>query len=149
MGFFWQEYWSEAISSFRVSSQLWDWTLISCIAGEFFTTRPPGKPIKYSAFNENTWKTVRCGLVDVNVVIRSSWEPHPVSPLGAAVQDLLVQWPHLLYRPSPPRIRSIVCAWLPFTSAVNKLDLLLFSQSLSSTTCYKISCFLHFATHIM
>ena len=32
-----------AIPSFRGSSQPRDWTCISCIAGGFFTTEPPGK----------------------------------------------------------------------------------------------------------
>ena len=33
-----------AVSSSRESSQLRDWTCVSCIAGWFFTTEPPGKP---------------------------------------------------------------------------------------------------------
>ena len=34
-----------AISSSRESSRPRDWTCISCIAGGFFTTEPPGKPL--------------------------------------------------------------------------------------------------------
>ena len=90
---------------------------------------------------------VRCWLVGVNVVPRSSQEPHPVFPLGAAGQDLWIQCSQPLYRASLPRVRGIVCTWLPFTPAVNKLDLLLFSQSFPSSTYYK-SIDLHFATHI-
>ena len=33
-----------AVSYSRVSSQHRDWTHVSCIAGRFFTTEPPGKP---------------------------------------------------------------------------------------------------------
>ena len=49
MGFSRQEYWLEwvAIPSSRGSSCPRDWTCISCsscIAGGFFTTKPPGKP---------------------------------------------------------------------------------------------------------
>ena len=35
-----------AISFSKESSQIRDWTHISCIAGEFFTTQPPGKPYR-------------------------------------------------------------------------------------------------------
>ena len=43
MGFFRQEYWWVAMPS-RGSSQPRDWTCVSCIAGGFFITEPPGKP---------------------------------------------------------------------------------------------------------
>ena len=37
-----------AISFSRVFSQPRDWTRVSCVAGEFFTSEPPGKPRKYT-----------------------------------------------------------------------------------------------------
>ena len=37
---------SVAVPSSRGSSQPRDWTRVSCIAGRFFTTMPPGKPIQ-------------------------------------------------------------------------------------------------------
>ena len=46
MGFSRQEYWS-GLSSFSRSSQPRDWTHLSCgscMAGKFFTAKPPGKP---------------------------------------------------------------------------------------------------------
>ena len=48
MGFSRQEHWSGLpISSTRGSSQPRDPAGISCIAGRFFTTEPPGKPSQY------------------------------------------------------------------------------------------------------
>ena len=40
-----------AISFSRGSSQLKDQTRVSCIAGWFFTTEPPGTPVLYSILN--------------------------------------------------------------------------------------------------
>ena len=42
-----------AISSSQGSSWLWDQTLISCLAGEFYTTEPPGKTIAPATANKN------------------------------------------------------------------------------------------------
>ena len=49
MGFSRQEYWSELpFPSFsRGSSRPRNWTCISCIAGRFFTTEPPGKRLEW------------------------------------------------------------------------------------------------------
>ena len=46
MGYPKQESWIPAISLSRGSSQLTDPTHVSCIAGGFFTTEPPGKPME-------------------------------------------------------------------------------------------------------
>ena len=52
-----------AISSSRGSSRPGDWTCVSCIAGGFFTTAPPGKP----------WlKIVKCNCSDYRVIHGSS-----------------------------------------------------------------------------
>ena len=40
----------DAISSSRGSSQHRDWTRVSCNAGGFFTTEPPGKPLILGQF---------------------------------------------------------------------------------------------------
>ena len=40
-----------AMPSFRGSSQPRDLTRVSCLAGGFFTTEPPGKPLKYVLAN--------------------------------------------------------------------------------------------------
>ena len=44
-----------AISSHRGSSQLRDWTCVSCIAGRFFTPEPSGKPTSLTNLSLN-WK---------------------------------------------------------------------------------------------
>ena len=40
-----------AISFFRVSSRPRDWTGVSCLAGRFFTAKPPGKPYNSIIFS--------------------------------------------------------------------------------------------------
>ena len=59
IGFPRQEYWGwVAISFSRRSSQPWDRTLVSCIAGRFFTAEPPGKPptVLYQSMNNHVLK---------------------------------------------------------------------------------------------
>ena len=46
MGYPKQESWIPAISFSIASSQFRDPTHVSCIAGGFFTTEPPGKPME-------------------------------------------------------------------------------------------------------
>jgi len=69
-----------AITFFRGSSQPRGRTQVSCIAGEFFTTKPPGKPNRYSLFwvewdksmskwimgaDVDTWIHIFCGDLDI------------------------------------------------------------------------------------
>ena len=52
MGFPRQEYWRGLVISFsRVSSWPRDQTPVSCLAGRFFTTEPPGKPCLPSTYS--------------------------------------------------------------------------------------------------
>ena len=43
-----------AISFSKACSLLRDWTHVSCLAGEFFTIEPPGKPDLHST-NNHKW----------------------------------------------------------------------------------------------
>ena len=69
-----------AITFFRGSFQPRDRTQVSCIAGVFFTTKPPGKPHRYSFFwgewdksmskwimgaDVDTWIHIFCGDLDI------------------------------------------------------------------------------------
>ena len=46
-----------AVSFSGGSSQLKDWTSVSCIASQFFTTEPPGKPLLagFTLLYQNVW----------------------------------------------------------------------------------------------
>ena len=74
MGFCRQENWSEwvAMPSSKGSSQPRDWTpvsCVSCLAGRFFTTEPPGKlQCRRHRYNFGIWK----------IPWRKKWWPTPV-----------------------------------------------------------------------
>ena len=57
------------ISFLRGSSWSRDWTLISCLAGRFFTTEPPEKFSQKNYFSHKFENTVACSVV---IVIRST-----------------------------------------------------------------------------
>ena len=48
------------ISFFRGSSQPMDQTCVSCVAGGFFTTEPPGKPLKHVLLTCKSWNNLHC-----------------------------------------------------------------------------------------
>ena len=75
-----------AISSCRTYSWSRNWTQISCLAGEFFTTEPPGKTIDHFE-NENESRSV----------LSDSLQPHRLySPWNSPGQNTEVGSPSLL-----------------------------------------------------
>ena len=65
-GFPRQEYWS-AISFSRGSSWLMDRTYISCLAGRFFTTEPPGKRYAQGYFYLKSYLSILYGKPSINI----------------------------------------------------------------------------------
>ena len=84
-----------AISYSRGSSWLRDWTCISCIAGRFFTTEPPGRSIPKTktntssiAWSQNTNSTNNTKKKKVKKNCQDKWKCYLSNSLRKKLQEL-------------------------------------------------------------